>query len=59
MNPKKRPIPTGFTCDACKRQHKFPTYVYAHWDTPLEVKCECGRVFDLFRGEATHYPKKK
>jgi len=51
--------PRGFVCSQCEKTHMFPSYVMAHWNTPLEIKCECGAVFDVKRGIATHNPKKK
>ena len=35
-------IEDGYTCK-CKKYHKFPAYVYAHYDIELTHVCECGR----------------
>ena len=59
MKAAKPTLPKGFTCAKCAREHKYPFYVYSHWEVSLEVKCECGAVSDIFRGVATLNPKKK
>jgi hypothetical protein len=43
----------GYTCSRCKRQHKYPGYVYAHWDVSLTHTCECGLAHNIFRGHAS------
>jgi hypothetical protein len=42
-------LPKGFTCH-CEEVHQFPTYVFAHWNVELRMKCKCGRDYSLFRG---------
>lgn len=40
----------GFTCEACKTQHKFPAYVYAHWRELLTFTCPCGAKYEICAG---------
>jgi hypothetical protein len=42
-------LPKGYTC-ACGKEHRFPSYVYAHWDMLLTHTCECGRENEMVRG---------
>ena len=45
-------LPKGFTCD-CGREHKFPLYVYAHWNILLTMTCEsCSRTYEIQNGVA-------
>ena len=47
-------LPEGYTC-VCGEIHKFPTYVYAHWDDPLIHNCpKCGKPNEIVDGEVQH-----
>lgn len=41
----------GFICE-CGKEHKFCSYVYAHWNEGLLLECDCKRVHLIFRGIA-------
>jgi hypothetical protein len=46
-------LPAGFTCH-CEAEHKFPPYVYAHWDVQLTMTCfNCQRQYSIFQGKAS------
>lgn len=48
MRPK--PPPKGVTCK-CGKFEKFPAYVYAHWDIPLNYTCPaCGQRYVILNG---------
>lgn len=51
MNSK--PLPEGFRCSKCGVWHKFPPYVYAHFDEHLIHTCACGAKHDIRSGVAT------
>lgn len=41
----------GFVCD-CGDVHRFPAYVYAHWQDDLTYKCPgCNRIYDICEGQ--------
>ncbi len=49
-------MPQGFECSTCHDYHKFPGYVYAHWDEELIFSCPnpyCGERHVVIRGTAT------
>jgi len=47
---KEEGLPEGFTCE-CGGHHRFPAYVYAHWDTRLIHTCDvCDRQHAIIRG---------
>ena len=48
----------GYTCRKCKTEHKYPSYVYAHWDEVLDHTCECGAVHSIYQGSASMRKKK-
>jgi len=48
---KMRGDDSGYTC-ACERTHKYPAYVYAHWNDELTHTCECGRTATIQNGVA-------
>ena len=48
----KKELFAGFTCPRCGEFNKYPSYVYAHWDTPLTFTCECGTVYEIIEGIA-------
>ncbi len=39
----------GYTCK-CGTYHKYPAYVYAHWDISLNHTCDCRRVNVILSG---------
>lgn len=42
----------GFTCK-CGEKHKYPAYVYAHWETRLVFTCpKCQRKYTVRQGKA-------
>jgi transcription elongation factor Elf1 len=44
----------GFTCKPCGTYHKYPSYVYAHWDMTLTHTCpKCGAKHEIVSGVAT------
>lgn len=46
-------LAVGYTCE-CGIAHKYPGYVYAHWDVELTNNCVgCGRRHRIFKGVAT------
>lgn len=52
----KRKLPEGVTCEACGKFDKYPSYVYAHWNTPLVYTCHtegCGKKYVIIGGTAT------
>ena len=52
MATKVKPLPKGFKC-GCKQEHRFPLYVYAHWDEELKFTCDkCQRVYLIYHGRA-------
>jgi hypothetical protein len=42
-------LPAGFICN-CGKDHPFHVWVYAHWQEPLFLKCDCGREFEFEAG---------
>lgn len=41
----------GHICK-CGEEHKWPAYVYSHWEVPLVHKCpKCGLKADILKGE--------
>lgn len=43
----------GFTC-TCGEEHRFTSYVYAHWREALHVTCEkCKTVWHVYAGVAS------
>lgn len=50
---KEERLASGYTCARCKEQHKYPAYVYAHWDVSLTHECSCGAKHEIVRGKAT------
>ena len=45
--------PKGYDCQCCKKNHKYPAYVFAHWDVTLTHKCEeCDATHEILRGVA-------
>jgi len=45
-----KPLREGFTCE-CGKEHKFPTYVYAHWRELLIHTCDvCGAKHEICAG---------
>lgn len=47
----KKDEPKGHTCECCGLFHKWPTYVYAHWDVELTHKCgKCGQIVGIENG---------
>lgn len=56
MNARCEPGPeltAGLKCE-CGHFEKFPAYVYAHWDLPLNFRCpKCDAWYELLRGGAT------
>ncbi len=50
--PKPLELPTGFTC-TCGTAHKFPPYVYAHFDERLIHTCDnCGAKHSILKGKS-------
>lgn len=49
LNAKHEP-PAGYTCKYCRRFHKFPAYVYAHFNDNLVHECTCGAKHRIVRG---------
>ena len=51
----KEDIIKGYICEGlhCGRYHKFPAYVYAHYDIELIHTCECGAKNVICCGEVT------
>lgn len=50
---KGRVVNDGYTC-ICGEVHKYPAYVFAHWDEELIHTCEkCGTKHDIYQGEAS------
>jgi len=50
-------IAKGWTCE-CGKEHKFGSYVYAHWDMTLLHTCEfCQRKHEVIQGEVTLVPE--
>lgn len=46
-------LPSGFKCH-CGIEHKYPPYVYGHWDIELQMTCSsCQRQYALLRGKAS------
>ena len=48
----------SFTCK-CGREHKFPPYVFAHWDEALTFTCPnegCGRQARIKNGKVSWEP---
>lgn len=43
----------GHNCATCKMAHRWPAYVFAHWDMPLQHTCDCGEVSQLLSGTVT------
>lgn len=54
--PHDKKLPKGFTCEDCGKKHRFPSYVYAHWDEELFTTCDCGTRYCVFRGHASKEP---
>lgn len=53
----------GFTC-VCGKEHKFPPYVYAHWNVELVHTCElsdggCGAKHWMRSGIVTLVQKRR
>lgn len=45
-------LPKGFTC-VCGEYHKFPVYVFAHWQERLIYTCKkCGACYGVLGGRA-------
>jgi hypothetical protein len=43
----------GYDCQCCKKHHKYPLYVFAHYDEALIHKCDqCEATHEIFRGIA-------
>lgn len=49
----KPKLAEGFKCKKCGKEHRYPAYVYAHWDISLTHDCECGAQHEIRRGQAT------
>lgn len=52
-----------FTCD-CGKHYPVSGWLAAHWDDPLQLKCDCGRLWYVQRGiyrlqDAHKYPPRK
>lgn len=46
-------LPTSYKC-VCGEEHKFPAYVFAHWDEELAHTCgKCGARHRIVQGKAT------
>jgi hypothetical protein len=53
MKENTEQLPKGYTC-ACGMEHKYPSYVYAHWREVLTHECDkCGRKNKTVCGVAT------
>jgi hypothetical protein len=43
-------LSAGYRC-VCGAEHRYPAYVYAHWDTFLTHTCDaCGAKTQVFEG---------
>lgn len=46
-------VAEGYTCE-CGTEHRFPSYVYAHWRDVIDHTCEtCGAVHSIVCGLVT------
>lgn len=45
-------MPSSYTCAACKKQHDYPAYVFAHWNESITHTCDCGAKSRILRGHA-------
>lgn len=44
----------GYCCAACQTYHRFPAWVYAHWEISARHTCgHCGAIHELICGQAT------
>lgn len=43
----------SFECSTCKKVHRFPVYIFAHWCIKIIHECEyCGAKHEILRGYA-------
>lgn len=50
---KREKLPKGFKCE-CGKTHKYPGYVYAHWNVEFIHPCTpgCGTKHSVYAGKA-------
>lgn len=49
----------GFTCQ-CGEYHRYPVYVYSHWDELLDFTCpKCNAKYQIVRGHAVKQESKR
>ncbi len=54
MTTEAEELAKGYSCE-CGAWHRFPAYVYAHWDIGVNHKCDsCGRENSLLKGAVIH-----
>jgi hypothetical protein len=49
----EKELPKGYACEACGTEHRFPAYVYAHWEVRITHSCDCGAKHSVLCGVAT------
>jgi hypothetical protein len=43
-------LPKGHVCGKCRKRHRWPRYVYAHWRDIIVHTCTCGEKATLVAG---------